>query len=434
MTHAQMVAELGRILRLRHYAPRTERTYVGWTRRFLQYVGRPGEHVPTGEDVQAFLSHLAVQRKVSASTQNQAFHAVLFLCRHVLMEELGDLSATVRAHRGPRLPVVLFPAETQAVLAELEGTRRLMLEMIYGGGLRVSELVQLRAKDLDFEAGTLTVRTSKGDKDRVTFLPKRLRPDLKKHLEKVKALHERDLAAGAGDAPLPEALARKYPNAGREWGWQFVFPSTKLAVDDEGAVRRWHVSPTSLQRAMKEAVRRSGIAKPASPHCLRHSFATALLMKGTDIRRVQDLLGHKSVETTMVSTYYRQWRRIWRAHSTICEAYPVAPGVGEAPVGEGQISARTSGQVLIQQLAVEVLATAQDGLGIGRAGPIAHVGQVASVAVGGVGGDDDESDLGEGFPDIFPGVAAGLGVDLEAVDAQIHGGSLSHGVAARYYP
>ena len=258
LTHAEM----RRILCLRHYAGSTERSYLGWCRRFLKYVGRSGEHLPTGVDVQAFLSHLAVQGEVSASTQNQAFHAVLFLLRHVLVVDPGDLSGTVRARQGHKLPVVLLPDETRAVLAQVNGTYRLMLELVYGAGLRLGELLRLRVKDLDFGAGTVTVRAGKGDKDRVTFLPKRLAPALEVHLVKVKAIHERDLGAGAGEAPLPGALERKYPNAGREWGWQFVFPSTKLQA--------------------------------------------ALLMKGADIRRVQDLLGHRRVETTMVYTHVLQ--------------------------------------------------------------------------------------------------------------------------------
>jgi len=301
-----MLAEMRRLLRLRHYAPRTERVYMGWGQRFLKYVAKSGERQPTADDVQDFLSHLALQGKVSASTQNQACSGLLFLFRHVLMEDMGDLGGTVRARQGHRLPVVLSPEETRAVLAELCGTHRVMLELMYGGGLRVGELVKLRVKDLDFEAGTVTVRAGKGDKDRVTFLPKRVAPDLKEHLAEVKVVHQRDLAAGAGEAPLPDALRRKYPNAAREWGWQFVFPSTKLALDDEGTVRRWHVTPSSAQRAMKGAVRRSGITKPASCHSMRHTFATSLLMKGTDIRRVQDLLGHKSVETTMIYLHVLQ--------------------------------------------------------------------------------------------------------------------------------
>lgn len=243
---------------------------------------------------------------MASSTQNQAFNALLFLFRHVLMKDLGDMGATVRPRRGRRLPVVLMPEEARAVFNELRGLYRLMLELVYGSGLRVSELVQLRVKDIDFASGSIMVRVSKGDKDRVTFLPERLVQGLKDHLAKVKDLHVRDLAAGVGEAPLPDALKRKYANAGREWGWQFVFPSAKLNVGDDGVIRHWHMATATVQRAMKEAVRRSGIAKPAGCHSLRHSFATALLMKGTDIRRVQDLLGHKSVETTMLYTHVLQ--------------------------------------------------------------------------------------------------------------------------------
>ena len=207
---------------------------------------------------------------------------------------------------------VLLPEETRVVLDRLQGTQKLMLGLVYGAGLRLNELLTLRVKDLDFAAHTVTVPASKGDKDRVTLLPKGLVPQLLAHLEKVKAVHEKDLAQGVGEAPLPAALARKYPKAGKEWGWQFVFPSTTLQVDETGRVRRWHVAAATVQRAMKGAVRRAGIAKQASVHSLRHSYATALLMKGVDIRRVQELMGHKSVETTMVYTHVpaRRWRRI----------------------------------------------------------------------------------------------------------------------------
>ena len=238
------------------------------------------------------------------SSSNQAFNALLFLHRHVLFVDLGDMATTVRARRGQKLPVVLSIEEVRAVLAQLQGTRRLMVELIYGGGLRLTEFVQLRVKDIDFDAGTLTVRAGKGDKDRVTLLPRRVHPDLREHLEKVKALHEQDLAVGAGEAPLPDALGRKYPSAGREWAWQFVFPSSTLAPDAETrTIRRWHAAGATVQKAMKAAVRKAGIAKPASPHTMRHSFATHLLIQGVDIRRIQQLLGHKSVETTMIYTH-----------------------------------------------------------------------------------------------------------------------------------
>ncbi len=301
---ALSLAEMRRILRLRHYSPRTQRSYMGWANRYVRYLGGKRFSPPTSEDAKAFLSHLVTRGKVSASTQNQAFSALLFLHRHVLHADLGDMSATVRARRGQKLPVVLSVEEVRAVLAELSGKSRIMIELIYGGGLRLSDLVQLRVKDIDFDAATITIRSGKGDKDRVTLLPRRTLPALRKHLQDVRTLHERDLACGAGEAPLPNALRRKYPNAGREWAWQFVFPSSKLATDSETtAIRRWHVAPATVQKAMKAAVRRARISKPASPHTLRHSFATHMLMKGVDIRRIQDLLGHRSVETTMVYTH-----------------------------------------------------------------------------------------------------------------------------------
>lgn len=295
------LAAMGRLMRIRHYAPRTEQSYLGWVRRFFRHVHHGG--VPNPDDVKSYLSYLATARNVASSTQNQAFNALLFLYRNVYGIDLGDMGSTVRARRGPKLPVVLSVEETKLILGELKGVPRLMLEMIYGGGLRVSEVVALRVKDIDFETGLLTVRAGKGDRDRTTFLPSRVGVDLDKHLVWVKALHKRDLAAGVGEAPLPQALARKYPNAGREWAWQFVFPSTALKADKENVIRRWHMSPATVQKAMKSAVRASGVPRMASVHTLRHSFATHLLMKGADIRRIQELLGHKSVETTMVYTH-----------------------------------------------------------------------------------------------------------------------------------
>ncbi len=302
----QPVAAMRELLRLRHYSPRTVDCYTGWARRFLRYLGNCREGPPTTADAKAYLSHLATRRRVSASTQNQAFNALLFLYRNVFDTELGDMAETVRARRGRKLPLVLSVPDTMAVLEELTGSRRLMLELLYGSGLRLGELVVLRVKDLDFEAGSITVHSGKGDKDRVTFLPQRLEAPLRRHLATVREVHERDVAAGAGEAPLPGALARKYPHAGREWGWQFVFPSSTLSTDSGGTIRRWHVSPATVQKAMKAAVRRAGIAKPASVHTLRHSFATHLLMGGVDIRRVQTLLGHSSVETTMIYTHVLQ--------------------------------------------------------------------------------------------------------------------------------
>jgi len=301
------LAELSRILHLRHYSPRTYRAYVGWARRYLRYVGGQHRGDPCTADAKAFLSRLATRQRVAGSTQNQAFHALLFLHRHVLRADLGDLGTTVRAQRGQRLPVVLTIDEVRAVLSHLRGGHRLMLELVYGAGLRLTDVITLRVKDIDFASGSITIRCGKGEKDRVTLLPRRAVPALETHLRRRRQIHDRDLASGAGEAPLPSALDRKYPRAGREWGWQFVFPSAVLHSDpDSHRVYRWHVSPATVQRAMKVAVQRAGIAKPASVHTLRHSFATHLLMKGTDIRRIQELLGHKDVKTTMIYTHVMQ--------------------------------------------------------------------------------------------------------------------------------
>ncbi len=304
---AAAFTEMQRLLKLRHYSPRTQRSYLGWVRRYLLYLKPLKSWPPQAADAQTFLSQLATRHNVAASTQNQAFNALLFLHRHVIQSDLGDMSSTVRARRGRKLPVVLTSDEVRAVMAELERPHRIMMELTYGAGLRLSELVQLRVKDIDFDAGSITVRSGKGDRDRITMLPRRVQASLRSHFIEVRRLHERDLAAGAGYAPLPHALQRKYPNAGREWGWQFVFPSVTLTPDpEEKTIRRWHVSPATVQRAMKSAVRKAKIAKPASLHTLRHSFATHLLMKGVDIRRIQELLGHKSVETTMIYTHVIQ--------------------------------------------------------------------------------------------------------------------------------
>lgn len=298
------LSEMLRLLRLRHYARRTERSYLGWARRFWQYLGASRTKPPTPEDAKAYLSYLAMRAKVSASTQNQAFHALLFLYRHVLQIELTEMAETVRARRGPRLPVVLSIDEVKAVLQHTKGRGRLMLELIYGAGLRLNELVELRVKDIDLEGGSITVRCGKGDKDRVTLLPQRLRDDLHRQLSEIKTLHDRDLSAGAGAAPLPAALGRKYRSAAREWGWQFLFPSTTLSTDPRTrTIQRWHISPATVQKAMRAAVRQAGITKPATVHTLRHSFATHLLIKGIDLRRIQELLGHKNLETTMIYTH-----------------------------------------------------------------------------------------------------------------------------------
>jgi len=291
------------LLKLRHYSARTLQTYTEWVQRYFKYVKNQKLDWRESDTVRSFLSHLAIQQKVASSTQNQAFNAVLFLFRETLKTDLPELNA-VRAKRGPKLPVVLTPEEVQKVLACTEGTTRLMLRLTYGGGLRVSETVRLRVQDLDFGNENLMVRSGKGDKDRATILPASLVEDLKAHLQKVRCLHEEDLKKGFGAVWLPGALARKYPNAPSEWKWQYAFPARNLSVDPEsGKTRRHHVSEKALQDALRKAAAIADLPKRVTVHTLRHSFATHLLMQGVNIREVQELLGHQSVETTMIYTH-----------------------------------------------------------------------------------------------------------------------------------
>ena len=291
-------------LRLRHYSRRTEEAYVDWIRRFVLACGKrhPGEM--GAAEVTGFLSALATSGRVSASTQNQALAAILFLYREVLGRQLPWLDDIVRAKKPRRLPVVLTREEVAAVLKHLEGVPRLMAMLLYGSGLRLLECARLRVKDEDFASNQILVRAGKGDKDRTTMLPAVAKAGLARHLDRVKEQHHRDLGAGAGRVELPGALARKYPNAGREWGWQWFFPATRLYRDAEtGEQRRHHLHESVLQRAVRQAVFRARLTKPASCHTLRHSFATHLLEDGYDIRTVQELLGHKDVSTTMIYTH-----------------------------------------------------------------------------------------------------------------------------------
>ena len=291
-------------IRLKHYSIRTEDAYLGWIKRFVLFQNKRHPAEMGAAEVEAFLTHLAVEGKVSASTQNQAKAALLFLYREVLEIQLPWLDDVEQAKVPRRLPVVLTQAEVKNLLDRMKSTHQLIARLLYGTGMRLMEGMRLRVKDLEFERHELVVRDGKGQKDRMTMLPDSVIDPLKAHLERVKALHQDDLQAGYGSVYLPDALERKYPNAGREWGWQYVFPSTKLSVDPRsGVTRRHHADEKSIQRAMKQALRDAGIAKPASPHTLRHSFATHLLQGGYDIRTVQELLGHKDVATTMIYTH-----------------------------------------------------------------------------------------------------------------------------------
>ena len=296
--------EVRRALRLRHYSIRTEQTYLDWIRQFILFHGKRHPHEMGEVEVSAFLTHLAADRHVAASTQNQALSALLFLYQQFLQRKLGFLDNVERASRPVKLPVVLTKAEAQAVIGQLSGSYRLMANLLYGSGLRLMECLRLRIKDVDFGYGQIAVRDGKGGKDRVTMLPESLHEPLKRHLAKVKALHEEDLAEGFGTVFLPNALERKYPNAHRDWVWQYVFPAAKRSLDPRSQrAQRHHVNEKSLQLAVQKAVRLAAIAKAATCHSFRHSFATHLLEAGYDIRTVQELLGHKDVSTTMIYTH-----------------------------------------------------------------------------------------------------------------------------------
>ena len=300
----RLLDQVRELLRVRHYSIRTERTYIQWIRRFIVFHGMRHPNELGAEQVSAFLSHLAIQRHVAASTQNQALNAILFLYRDVMKVQLPWLNNVVRAKKPHRLPVVLTRDEVRCLLAQLQGTTWLMAALVYGGGLRLLECLRLRVKDIDFSYRQLIVRDAKGQKDRITLLPQNLIEPLRNHIVRVKLLHERDLVEGFGTVHLPFALAQKYPSAEREWAWQYVFPSKRRSIDPRSrAERRHHAPEDALQRAVKQAVRASGIVKPASVHTLRHSFATHLLESGYDIRTVQELLGHSDVKTTMIYTH-----------------------------------------------------------------------------------------------------------------------------------
>jgi integron integrase len=291
-------------VRARHYSRRTEKTYVAWVRRYILFHGKRHPAEMGGAEVTRFLTSLAVDGNVAASTQNQALSALLFLHRDVLEQDLPWLDNVVRAKGAQRLPVVLTRAEVSAVIHQLQGTPRLMAILMYGAGLRLLECARLRIQDVDFASNQIVVRAGKGNKDRVSMLPGAVKADLFRHLHGVKRQHERDLDHGAGWVELPWALARKYPNAGREWVWQWVFPATRFYVDRvTGQRRRHHLDESVLQRAVKEAVGRAGIAKRATCHTFRHSFATHLLEDNHAIRTVQELLGHRDVSTTQIYTH-----------------------------------------------------------------------------------------------------------------------------------
>lgn len=304
---ARLLDRVRHELRCRRYSLRTEQAYIAWIRRFVRFHGFRHPRALGAGEIGAFLEHLVIQGRVAASTQNQALNALVFLYQVVLDQKFPDVRERLRARTPRRLPVVFSVREVQAVLDHLDGPHHLMASLLYGSGLRLMECLRLRVKDLDFEYRQIVVRDGKGRKDRATLLPDSVVDPLQRQLRRIRSLHESDLAEGFGAVHLPEALARKYPSAPHELPWQYVFPAARRAHDPRsGTVRRHHVGEGSLQRAVREAIRRSGIGKRGSCHTFRHSFATHLLQNGYDIRTVQDLLGHRDVKTTMIYTHVLQ--------------------------------------------------------------------------------------------------------------------------------
>jgi integron integrase len=303
----KLLDQVRREIRLRHYSLRTEEAYVNWIRRFIFFHRKRHPRDMGATEVRAFLEHLANEGQVASATQHQAASALLFLYLQVLKVQLEGIDEALRPKRPARLPTVLTREEVARLLAVLEGTHQLIGRLLYGTGMRLLEGLRLRVKDIDFARNQMVVREGKGFKDRVTMLPGSLKAELQRHLERARILHEQDLKAGLGAVYLPYALAEKYPNADREWAWQWMFPAKTIGSDPRtGARRRHHVHENAVQKAIKEAVRRAGLDKPASCHTLRHSFATHLLEAGYDIRTVQELLGHKDVATTQIYTHVMQ--------------------------------------------------------------------------------------------------------------------------------
>ena len=300
----RLLDEVRAVCRMRHLSLRTEQAYVAWIRRFIFFHDKRHPRSMREAEIRAFISHLAVNGAVTASTQTVALSALLFLYRDVLKIDLPYVSNIERARKPKRLPTVFTREETKRILASLEGTHWLVAGLLYGSGLRLMECLRLRVKDIDLTYGQITVRDGKGEKDRVTMLPTKLKQPLVRQLQRVKMAHDEDMAVGFGEVYLPYALARKYPNAPKQWGWQYVFPAANRSIDPRsGKERRHHFSETSVQKAVKSALRKVGIVKNASCHTFRHSFATHLLEQGYDIRTVQELLGHKDVRTTMIYTH-----------------------------------------------------------------------------------------------------------------------------------
>ncbi|NCS82071.1 MAG: integron integrase, partial [Ignavibacteria bacterium] len=291
-------------LRTNHYSKKTEEAYLSWIRRFILFNNKKHPAEMGAEEIKAYINHLAVNQHVSSSTQNQALQAILYLYKKVLKKDVGWIEGLKGIKRVKHLPVVFSKKETIKIFEHLSDVTKLIVSLLYGGGLRLNEALTLRIKDIDFDYQQILIRDGKGEKDRHTILPVSIIPELKKYLNEVYKQHKTDLLKNKGETILPYALARKYPNAGKEFGWQYAFPANKFIKDkDSSLIYRWHIHESTIQRAVKEAISKAGIIKPGSPHTFRHSFATHLLENGYDIRTIQELLGHQSVKTTMIYTH-----------------------------------------------------------------------------------------------------------------------------------
>ena len=305
----KILDEVRDVMRLHHYSIHTERTSSEWIKKYVHFHGMNShDDLKDGEKkIEAFLTHLAVNKNLAPATQNQAMNALVFLYKKVLKNQLDEKINAERATKKVNVPVVMTREETAKVITMMEGTTQLAVKLMYGSGLRMSETIRLRMQEIDYNMKTITVRSGKGVRDRITTFPSSIIPFLQSHLAKVKAIHENDLALGHGKVYMPHALERKYPNAAREWGWQYVFPARNLSTDlRSDVIRRHHIDPSVINKAIKVAVRKAGLAKRISAHTFRHSFATHLLQRGTDIRTIQALLGHKDVSTTMIYTHVLQ--------------------------------------------------------------------------------------------------------------------------------
>lgn len=300
----RLLDQVRSVIRTMHYSYKTEKTYIHWIKRFIFFHNKKHPIDMSEKEINEFLTHLAVKGKVSSSTQNQALCAIIFLYKHVIKKEIGDLGNMVWAKKPKKIPVVFTRREVKMIIEQLSGVYRIMANLLYGAGLRLTECLKLRVKDIDFEYSQIIVRDGKGQKDRVTPLPESIKGSLLDHIEKVRKQHDSDLRSGFGEVYLPFALEKKYKNANKEWGWQYVFPASRISTDPAtGIKRRHHLDESVLQKAVKTAIKKAGINKHAGCHNFRHSFATHLLEDGYDIRTVQELLGHEDLNTTMIYTH-----------------------------------------------------------------------------------------------------------------------------------